>query len=618
MILNSPIISGSLTVTGNIITSGSITLSGSVASASYAASATSASYALNATTASYAVSATTASYADALTVAGTLTAQTLVVQTITSSVDFVTGSTRFGTLLTNTHVFSGSVTMNPGGLFVSSSGVVGVGTTSPSTKVHIYESATNGTAYLTIQNNRARNAAVYTATTSGGFYAGTSIGTDTFNYQIYDGVAGVSRITVDSVGNIGMGTSNPVATLPTGSSVLINNGWTLNSTIIASRKVLEINGNDNNGGNVGIFLRQPNKSVGLDIWSDNYYGNAYVDSRYDSADAYISFRLRTNTQANIVNAMVIKANGYVGIGTTNPSQKFEVVGGEIKAGRVDSSQEGGQVSFGRASDNNTTWYIDTYGSSTSPQLRFVNVDNSVVAMTLTGSNVGIGIANPTDTDGYGGKVLDVSGPGYFRDNSDNTKYVSIGSVSTIGFLEANGTGNYLRFYVGGNGEKARLTNSGYFKATSTSQTYIGSNGGYHEFYGGTANGYTLIVTSDLATPLSQYIHDLRFNVATPNNTSARFLNCGDATATRAYIRSNGGFSNYQANNTDLSDIRTKTDIIPIESYWDKFKTLEIVKYKYKDQTHDDYNIGVIAQQVEEVAPEFVDTDGWDKEDSKHH
>jgi len=44
--------------------------------------------------------------------------------------------------------------------------------------------------------------------------------------------------------------------------------------------------------------------------------------------------------------------------------------------------------------------------------------------------------------------------------------------------------------------------------------------------------------------------------------------------------------------------------------WEKFKTIEIVKFKYLDQTHDDYNIGVIAQQVESVAPEFVDVDGF--------
>jgi hypothetical protein len=88
------------------------------------------------------------------------------------------------------------------------------------------------------------------------------------------------------------------------------------------------------------------------------------------------------------------------------------------------------------------------------------------------------------------------------------------------------------------------------------------------------------------------------------------LYCNDSTALRASIRSNGGLANYQSNNVDLSDARTKTDINPLGSYWSKIAGLEIVTYKYKDQTHDDLNIGVIAQQVEQVAPEFVDSDGF--------
>jgi hypothetical protein len=46
-----------------------------------------------------------------LTVGGTITAQTLIVQTITSSVEFITGSTIFGSLLSNTHQFTGSVSI---------------------------------------------------------------------------------------------------------------------------------------------------------------------------------------------------------------------------------------------------------------------------------------------------------------------------------------------------------------------------------------------------------------------------------------------------------------------------------------------------------------------------
>lgn len=56
----------------------------------------------------------------------------------------------------------------------------------------------------------------------------------------------------------------------------------------------------------------------------------------------------------------------------------------------------------------------------------------------------------------------------------------------------------------------------------------------------------------------------------------------------------------------------KTDIKPVGSYWDKIKAIEIVAFKYKDQTHNDDNIGVIAQQVEAVAPEFIDVDGFDE------
>jgi hypothetical protein len=56
--------------------------------------------------------AATASSADNLTVRGTLTAQTINVQTITSSIEFITGSTRNGSLAANTHQFTGSVLMS--------------------------------------------------------------------------------------------------------------------------------------------------------------------------------------------------------------------------------------------------------------------------------------------------------------------------------------------------------------------------------------------------------------------------------------------------------------------------------------------------------------------------
>jgi hypothetical protein len=47
-------------------------------------------------------------------------------------------------------------------------------------------------------------------------------------------------------------------------------------------------------------------------------------------------------------------------------------------------------------------------------------------------------------------------------------------------------------------------------------------------------------------------------------------------------------------------------VTAIASEWDNFKRIGIVKFKYKDQTHDDFNFGVIAQQIETVYPELVE------------
>ena len=115
----------------------------------------------------------------------------------------------------------------------------------------------------------------------------------------------------------------------------------------------------------------------------NFTGSTYISSS-------------TGVQLQVgPNALFVSSSGLVGIGTTTPSQRLEVVGGEIKAGRVDTTNEGGQVSFGRSTDNATAWYIDAYANVASPQLRFVNVTDAVVVMTITGSNVGIGTSNAT-------------------------------------------------------------------------------------------------------------------------------------------------------------------------------------------------------------------------------
>jgi hypothetical protein len=146
--------------------------------------ASTASFVALAVSASNAVAAATASFANAFTVASTLTAQTLVVQTITSSIDFVTGSTRFGSLAANTHTFTGSVLV---------SGSIGIGLTNPSYRLHVSGAFSSnpgvylyGTTYAMVGVDRGSSAASagtnYYTTGSQRWFTGIYENTNNFGF----------------------------------------------------------------------------------------------------------------------------------------------------------------------------------------------------------------------------------------------------------------------------------------------------------------------------------------------------------------------------------------------------------------------------------------------------
>lgn len=152
-------------------------------------------------------------------------------------------------------------------------------------------------------------------------------------------------------------------------------------------------------------------------------------------------------------------------------------------------------------------------------------------------------------------------------------------------------------------ERARITNSGFFKATSTG-AYENTAGLYHELRNNT-NNEALAIFTHTGTSGSQY--GLLVRLGSDQNDATRYFYRGTGDATERFtVRSNGGIANYSANNTNLSDINTKKDITPAAGTWDCIKEWEIVNYRYKDQPDDaDLNLGVIAQQVAESCPEVI-------------
>jgi hypothetical protein len=110
----------------------------------------------------------------------------------------------------------------------------------------------------------------------------------------------------------------------------------------------------------------------------------------------------------------------------------------------------------------------------------------------------------------------------------------------------------------------------------------------------------------------------KFTAASPNNAGNDFLYCEDGGSTlRARIYSNGGLGNYSANNVNLSDRREKTNFAPATSYLNKICAIPVQTFNYIDQNmeeDDGLTLGVVAQDVQAVAPELVMESNWASKD----
>ncbi len=406
----------------------------------------------------------------------------------------------------------------------------------------------------------------------------------------------------------------------------------------------------NTGGSVAARLRS----------SDSGYAELYFADVSDNAASAISYEHSTNL-LRFYNGgsarVVLDTSGNLGLGVTpslwNNITALQIQSGSLTAGSVDTYLSSNAF-YSTASPsgwkyitptNATQFYQNASGGEfvwrTAPSGTAGNAITFTQAMTLDASaNL---LLNVTSPYGYGGsfKVAQVRGGsttngGIFRaENSDATIGAHLGVDSTGGFVGTQT--NHPTVFVTNNAERARITSGGDFRvkgagtAGSTDAfqvsgsapadaARIDSSGNLLVGTTSTVANAVLVASKSVADYVVRFINSnataygvvVNYSGASPNSTGQEFFRCVDSTVDRMTVRSNGGIANYQSNNVDLSDARTKKDITPAPSYWNKIAALEIVTYKYNDQTHDDINVGVIAQQVESVEPVWVDADGFGK------
>jgi trimeric autotransporter adhesin len=245
-------------------------------------------------------------------------------------------------------------------------------------------------------------------------------------------------------------------------------------------------------------------------------------------------------------------------------------------------------------------------------------------------NVGIGATSPdlfsfgstykiltlqnTATDANAFQFLVANGTGESGIQFTNQTYrrTSIGSDNASNLTFAtNGTNSSAT----GLTERMRITSGGYFKATSTG-SYSDPARAIHEFRTAAADDWILRLSSTNASP---YGLNIQFTGGSPNNTSNDFIGCSDSTTTRFQVRSNGGIGNYSANNVNLSDRREKTNFAPAKNYLETICAIPVQTFNYIDQNQEDdpgLTLGVVAQDVQEVAPELVMESNWAGKDEE--
>ena len=199
-------------------------------------------------------------------------------------------------------------------------------------------------------------------------------------------------------------------------------------------------------------------------------------------------------------------------------------------------------------------------------------------------------------------------------SSPNSK-LQVNSGTNLGGVLIGFNGGSSNFYDAdaqywrtGNGtERMRLDSSGNLLVGTTS-------GSKHMLVKDSASDTVLIVRNTSGT--TPYGQVLNFSAASPNDATRYFLQCNDSTAERATIRSNGGIANYQANNVNLSDLREKTNFAPAKSYLDVICAIPVQTFNYIDQNLEEdagLTLGVVAQDVQTVAPELVMESDWSSE-----
>jgi hypothetical protein len=277
-------------------------------------------------------------------------------------------------------------TSNAERMRIDSSGNVGIGTSSP-----IYKLDVSGSFRVNTPYSQIVQACSTGGITTGGYIRYTSNGGGSYQYQINTAAAGdftTARTvyTIDSSGNVGIGTSSPSSYgkfVVSGGTTSIDPQLTIESTAFNTSQGCALN-----------FARAG--------FTQNIQARISTQDNGAAASNLLFSTKVDGTAGALTERMRIDSSGNVGIGTSSPSQKLHVAGNIFAAAGVSlgsAAGEGGEIGFQSASgtnagmidvDGGNNWRF--YNALATPTIFFTN--NTERMRIDSSGNVGIGTSSP--------------------------------------------------------------------------------------------------------------------------------------------------------------------------------------------------------------------------------
>ncbi|WPU63720.1 tail fiber domain-containing protein [Peredibacter starrii] len=470
--------------------------------------------------------------------------------------------------------------INDGELSISSTGNVGVGTTSPLTPVHVSkdwngQSSTNVLSAFDSFDDQSRmvlrrangdpgsesqiltgenlGGIQFRGWTSGGAYTSNStasitavaaenytasaFGTNLQFTTVANGTSTpVARLTISSEGNVGIGTNSPEERLHVVGDIKSESTESYN--VIESRTSSETNYSPHfilrrsRGTSSAPTYVQSGDTMGLLTFRNHtgaqgatVYSYATENHTASASGANLMFSTIPNGTNTNTPRMTIDQGGNVGIGITAPTAKFQVV--------KEAAASAGEV-MARFSVSDASGYM--------------------------------AINNNTGADGTISPVM------YGLTNS------TIGSVGMIGDVSGVDSGTAPAINLQARAGAALTSNRAILSVSNYTTEYVRVDRVGNMGIGDSSPTYKLDVAGDI-------------------NSTTRLRIAGTQVCTSAGC-------------TASSDRRLKENIRPLDNALDKILMLQGVEYDYKDKAKfgDKHQVGVIAQEVEKIYPEVVITD----------